>query len=195
VAEANPPLVTILEAKLFAAGRTLTIQDIFKLLPEFEKKEIRRALVELQRQYVDRPGGIELKEVAGGYRFQTRNICSKWVVRLKQAAPIRLSKAALETLAIIAYRQPVTRAEIEALRGVDSSGTLRFLLDKQLIKIAGKKEVPGRPLLYGTTKHFLEVFELKDLSSLPSPKDITELDGDEKAQATLPLFQQLDKKQ
>jgi len=195
VAEANPPLVTILEAILFAAGRTLTIQDIFKLLPEFEKKEIRRALVELQRQYVDRPGGIELKEVAGGYRFQTRNICSKWVVRLKQAAPIRLSKAALETLAIIAYRQPVTRAEIEALRGVDSSGTLRFLLDKQLIKIAGKKEVPGRPLLYGTTKHFLEVFELKDLSSLPSPKDITELDGDEKAQATLPLFQQLDKKQ
>ena len=109
----------------------------------------------------------------------------EWILRLKKRRTVRFSKPSLETLAVIAYKQPVTRAQVEQIRGVDPSGPIRFLLDKGLIRIAGRKDVPGRPLLYATTKKFMEVFQLKDLSSLPSMTEIEELEGN---QRLLPLF-------
>jgi segregation and condensation protein B len=113
--------------------------------------------------------------VAGGFQFRTRPEYSQWVKKLIAPKPTRLSKAALETLAIIAYKQPIIRSEIEHIRGVDSGGVLRMLLEKNLIRVMGRKEIPGRPLIYGTTRHFLEVFELKNLKDLPTPKEIEEM--------------------
>ena len=116
--------------------------------------------------------GIFLSEVAGGYQIRTRPEYHEWVKRLLKPNPHRLSDAALETLAIIAYKQPIIRSDIEHLRGVDCGGVLRVLMEKKLVRVLGRKEIPGRPLIYATTKHFLEVFELKNLKDLPSPKEI-----------------------
>jgi len=170
----NPNLESILEALLFASRRSLSIKEFRKILPEYDQLSIKEALKRLRARYTLQHGGIEIVEVAGGLRIQTRQEFAPFIKRLKRVTPVRLSKAALETLAIVAYKQPVTRAEIEALRGVDASSSLRILLEHQLIRIAGKKNVPGRPLLYATTRHFLEFFQLKDLSSLPVPKDLPE---------------------
>ncbi len=167
-------LETILEALLFASHRSLSVKEFHKILPEFERSSIKEALKKLESKYEVSEMGVEIVQVAGGYRMQTKKDLAPYIKRLKKITPIRLSKAALETLAIIAYKQPVTRAEIETLRGVDASSSIRMLLDHQLIRIAGKKNVPGRPLLYATTRHFLEFFQLKDLSSLPVPKDLPE---------------------
>ncbi len=170
----EPTLESIIESLLFASRRSLSIREFQKILPEFEVSSIKDALKRLRARYALQQGGMEITEVAGGYRIQTRRDLAPYIKRLKRVAPVRLSKAALETLAIVAYKQPVTRAEVEALRGVDASSSLRVLLDHKLIRIAGKKNVPGRPLLYATTRHFLEFFQLKDLSSLPVPKDLPE---------------------
>jgi segregation and condensation protein B len=116
-----------------------------------------------------------LCEVAGGWQFRTNPDNAEWVRKMLASKPVRLSRAALETLAVIAYRQPVTRAEIEDVRGVDSGGVLKLLLDRRLIKIIGKKEEIGRPSLYGTTKDFLEFFGLKDLTNLPTLREFHEL--------------------
>ncbi|MFN3535201.1 MAG: SMC-Scp complex subunit ScpB, partial [Desulfatiglandales bacterium] len=113
-----------------------------------------------------------LVEVAGGFQFRTKEEFSVFIQRLYRSSPYRLSEAALETLAIIAYRQPISRGEIEELRGVDVSHILKVLLEKGLVRVAGRKEVPGRPLLYGTTKRFLEVFGLKDISHLPQIEEL-----------------------
>jgi segregation and condensation protein B len=123
---------------------------------------------------------IPLKEVAGGYQFRTRSDYGPYILRMLKTAPARLSRAALETLAIIAYKQPILRQEIERLRGVDVGGILKTLLEKGLIRIVGRKNLPGRPLIYGTTKKFLEVFDLKDLDSLPKLKEIKALGTSEK---------------
>jgi segregation and condensation protein B len=168
----------ILEAVLFVAERPLGPSELSPLLPEFSHEEIKTTLKILKYDYENEGRGLEVKEVAGGYRLQTREDLKDWILRLKRFARPRLSQASMETLAIIAYKQPVTRAEIEALRGVDSTGTIRFLLDKRLIRIAGRKETPGRPILYGTTRQFLETFELKDLSSLPSLSELEEMNPD-----------------
>lgn len=116
-----------------------------------------------------------MREVAGGYQFRTRPEYTEWIRQLMRPAPARISKAALETLAIIAYKQPIIRNDIERIRGVDSGGVIRMLLERKLIRILGRKEIPGRPLIYATTKQFLEAFELKDLKDLPTPKEIDDL--------------------
>jgi len=158
---------------LFAAGRAVTLKELRQLFPEKTAEDLRKALEVLKKHYAGR--GVVLVEVAGGFRFQTREQFSHFIRRLKLGSPPRLSRAALETLAIIAYKQPVTKAEIESIRGVDSAGALRALLEKGLIKIAGRKELPGKPLLYATTSKFLEVFGLKDLTELPPLKEFEKL--------------------
>ncbi|MBC2744803.1 MAG: SMC-Scp complex subunit ScpB, partial [Desulfosarcina sp.] len=133
------------------------------------------AINALMAEYEQRDGGFVLKQVAGGYQFRTQGRYNEWIKRLIRPRAPRLSKAALETLAIIAYNQPIIRSDIEHIRGVDSGGVIRMLMERKLIRVLGRKEIPGRPLIYATTKHFLEVFELKDLKDLPTPKEIEEL--------------------
>jgi len=116
--------------------------------------------------------GVELAEVAGGYVIRSKAAMSHWIARAVQPDAVKLSRAAMETLAITAYRQPVTRAEIEEIRGVDSSGVLRVLIDRELVRPTGRKQVPGRPVLYGTTNYFLELFQLRDIASLPDPAEL-----------------------
>jgi segregation and condensation protein B len=168
----RPGLKTILEAMLFVAERPLTPQELHGLLPEFSMGEIRDSLRILQAEYEQNGRGWELKEVGGAFRLQSRSELKEWVLRLKGVCAQRLSRGALETLSIIAYKQPVSRAEIEYIRGVDVSANLRVLLDKKFIKIAGRKDTPGRPLLYGTTKYFLEFFGLRDISDLPALSEL-----------------------
>lgn len=185
-----PTLKQILEGLLFVAERPLSLSDLARLLTEHDRNAIQAALRILQAEYDDQQRAFALREVAGGYRLQTRERLRDWILRLRRISPQRLSRAALETLALVAYRQPVTRAEIEEVRGVDVSATLRLLLDRRLIRIAGRKGVPGRPLLYGTTRHFLEMFELKDLSALPALEELEQLEQPDGSQTQLPLFRQ-----
>lgn len=165
----------IIESLLLVAGEPLTIDRIKNILIQSERKEIQNALGELSAEYEDRRGGFFLREVAGGYQFRTRPEYREWIKRLVRPKPIRLSKAALETLAIIAYKQPIIRSDIEHIRGVNCGGILRMLLERKLIRVLGRKEIPGRPLIYATTKQFLEIFDLKDLKDLPTPEEITTL--------------------
>ena len=165
----------IIESLLFVAEDPLTIDSIKKVLDSTDSNAIRNVLNELSSEYEARKGGFFLREVAGGYQIRTRPEYSQWIRRLLRPNPLRLSNAALETLAIVAYKQPVIRSDIEHLRGVDCGGILRMLLERKLIRVVGRKEIPGRPIIYTTTKKFLELFELKDLRDLPSPKEIEEL--------------------
>jgi len=167
----------------------MSLDRLCGIIEEYEREEIRSALIELQQDYGSRESGICLAEVAKGYQFRTREEFGEYVRRLIKTRASRFSQSALETVAIVAYRQPITRAEIEYLRGVDSGGVIKTLLEKKLIKILGKKDIPGRPLIYGTTREFLEIFGLKDLSSLPSLREIEELAADRvfEQQEELPL--------
>jgi segregation and condensation protein B len=165
----------IIESLLLVADEPLTIDRIKNILDQAEKKEIENALEELSSEYENRKGGFFLREVAGGYQIRTRPEYREWIKRLIQPRPLRLSKAALETLAIIAYKQPIIRNDIEHIRGVNCGGILRMLLERKLVRVLGRKAIPGRPLVYATTKQFLEVFELKNLEDLPTPKEISEL--------------------
>ena len=165
----------IIESLLFVAEDPLTIDSIKKVLDSTDSNAIRNVLHELSSEYEARKGGFFLREVAGGYQIRTRPEYSQWIRRLLKPNALRLSNAALETLAIVAYKQPVIRSDIEHLRGVDCGGILRMLLERKLIRVVGRKEIPGRPMIYTTTKKFLELFELKDLKDLPSPKEIEEL--------------------
>jgi segregation and condensation protein B len=166
----------IIESLLLVADEPLSVDRIRSILDQPEKKEIKNALEELMSEYENRKGGFFLREVAGGYQFRTRPEYREWIKRLIQPKPIRLSKAALETLAIIAYKQPIIRNDIEHIRGVNCGGILRMLLERKLVRVLGRKAIPGRPLVYATTKQFLEVFELKNLEDLPTPQEIKELD-------------------
>ena len=160
-------LKPIIEALLFVSGDPLPFRRLAEVLEE-EPDIVKLALDELAADYADRPGGLQLLEVAGGYQLRTRQDHAVYVRRmLERKKKVTISGPALETLAIIAYRQPLIRAEIEAIRGVTVDGVLRSLLDKRLIKVAGVKEAPGRPNLYRTTKKFLEFFGLNALSDLP----------------------------
>lgn len=181
-------LKTIIEAFLFAAERPLTPREIQAWLPEEKISNIAQALTELQAEYEELERSFTLKRVAEGYQFRSRKEYAPYLLTMMKASPTRLSRAAMETLAIIAYKQPILRQEVERLRGVDCGGILKTLLEKDLIRIMGRKSLPGRPLIYGTTRKFLEVFDLRDLSSLPKLKEIEDLGGDE-AQ-TEPLTQE-----
>jgi len=165
----------IIESLLLVAEDPLTIDRIKNILALAEKKEIQNALAELSSEYENRKGGFFLREVAGGYQIRTRPEYREWIKRLIQPKPLRLSKPALETLSIIAYKQPIIRSDIEHIRGVNCGGILRMLLERKLVRILGRKAIPGRPHIYATTKQFLEVFDLKNLEDLPTPKEISEL--------------------
>lgn len=179
-------LKAILEALLFVSADPIPTAKFVSLVPGVPKVEIEQALRRL-RDDLDREGrGLHLVEVAGGYRLVTKQEYAPWVKRLdKSKAAPKLSRSALESLAIIAYKQPLVRAEIEEIRGVETSGVLRTLLERKLVRIVGRKEVPGRPIMYGTTKFFLEHFGLRDLSELPPLREFKELG--ESDQALLPL--------
>ena len=168
-------LKSIIESLLFISEEPLSIEKIKKTLETVERKEIRDALNSLAQGYNYRKCGILLREVAGGYQLRTHPDNAEWIKRLIQPNPVRLSKASLETLAIVAYKQPVIRSDIEHIRGVDCGGVLRMLLERKLIRVLGRKEIPGRPLIYATTKFFLELFDLKDLKDLPTLKEIEAL--------------------
>ncbi len=166
-------LAQLIEALIFATDKPLTLQRIRQLTRVADATRITAALAKIAIDYADR--GIVLSSVSGGYQFRTRSQFSSWVQQLIAGRPVRLSRAQLEALAIIAYRQPITRPEIDEIRGVDSGGTLKVLLDRQLIRSLGKKEEVGRPVLYGTTKEFLDFFSLGDLRELPTLREYSEL--------------------
>lgn len=172
-------LKAILEAALFAAQQPVTmtrLQGLFEEAEQPEPETLQAALVELAQDYRERP--LELVLVAGGWRFQVRAEYSPWVARLFEEKPGRYSRAVLETLAIIAYRQPVTRGEIEQIRGVAvSQSVIRTLLDREWVQVVGHKEVPGRPGLYATTRQFLDYFNLQSLQQLPTLQEIADLDS------------------
>lgn len=172
---ATSDLKALVESLVFVAETPLKPERIAEVL-ETDKAEVERTLNDLAEEYRQSGRGMILVEVAGGFQFRSRPEFSEWIRRLGRSRPFRFSRAALETLAIVAYRQPITRAEIDYLRGVDSGGVVRTLLEKHLIRILGKKDIPGRPMMYGTTREFLELFGLRDLSSLPTLKEFSELD-------------------
>ncbi len=175
-------LKPILESLIFASESALTLNNIVSILDGAEKGDVRAALNELIEEYKARAGGIFIEEVAGGYQLRTNPGNAPWIKRLFKTTGKRMSRASMETLSIIAYRQPVTRGELEAIRGVDSGGVLSTLLERRLIKITGRKETPGRPVVYGTTKTFLETFDLRDLSCLPTLKEIQALEEEDGTQ-------------
>ena len=166
-------LQSILESLLFAADHPMTTVDLAALVDEPNVDVIEGALTLLGAEWS--PRGIQLHPVAGGWQFRTSPQNATWVQKLVAQKPVRLTRPQLETLAICSYRQPITRPEIDEIRGVDSGGTLKTLLDRALIRILGKKEEAGRPLLYGTTKEFLEFFNLRDLKELPTLREFQEL--------------------
>ena len=174
-------LAAVLECLLFTAETPLSLNRIAEIFPNQSPQEWQTALEELAAHYDGAGHGVFVAEVAGGTQLRTRSEYASWIVQTRPANPQRLSQAALETLAVIAYKQPIIRAEIEAIRGVDASGVLRQLLEKGLIQMLGRKDIPGRPILYGTTATFLEVFGLKDLRSLPTQEELQALAAEELA--------------
>ncbi len=171
-------LLQILEGAILAAGRPLTVQNMAELFEEQERPEnteIREALKQIAERCEDR--GYELLEVASGFRFQVRQQLSPWVARLWVERPAKYSRAMLETLALIAYRQPITRGEIEEIRGVAvSSNIIKTLHEREWIRVIGHRDVPGRPAMYATTRQFLDYFNLKNLDQLPALAEIRDFD-------------------
>ena len=163
----------LVEALIFASDRPLTVQRLRQLTRVSDVRRLEQSLLQIAEDYKER--GLILQQVSGGYQFRTRTQFSAWVQQLIAGRPVRLSRAQLETLAIIAYRQPITRPEIDDIRGVDSSATLKLLIDRMLIRVLGKREEVGRPMLYGTTKEFLDFFSLGDLRELPTLREYSEL--------------------
>jgi segregation and condensation protein B len=178
---------SIIESLLFVADGPLTIQRLGEVLEGAEKEDVRSILDELQAELEDSRRGVRLVEVAGGYQLRTAKVNADWVKKFLGGRPARMGRATLETLAIIAYRQPITRAEIEAIRGVDVDGVINTLLDRSLIRAVARKDVPGRPFLYGTTPEFLQLFNLKDLTHLPTLKEMEEITLPEIPGEELPL--------
>jgi len=172
-------LVQIIEGALLAAGKPLTVAQLAELFDEHEQPEnvaIREALVEVAARCAGR--GFELHEVAGGFRYQVRQSLSPWIVRLWHERPQKYSRALLETLALIAYRQPITRGEIEEIRGVAvSTNIIKTLHEREWIRVVGHRDVPGRPAMYATTRQFLDYFNLKSLDQLPALAEIRDLES------------------
>jgi len=174
---AGTSLKSVVESLLFVSEAPLTMERLCTILEEYERDEIKSALAALIEDYQAAERGVCLVEVAGGWQMRSLPENADFLRRMHRGRAYRFSQSALETLAIIAYRQPIIRAEVEYLRGVDSGAVLKTLLEKKLIRILGKKDIPGRPLIYGTSREFLETFNLKDLASLPTLKEVQELAG------------------
>ena len=176
----------ILEALLFVTAEPIPVTRFLALLGAVTKQDVDQALASLAQDYEQEGRGLQLAEVAGGYRIVTKAEFAPWLKRLEKVkSPSKLSRSALESLAIIAYKQPIVRAEVEQIRGVETSGVIRTLLERKLVRIVGRKEEPGRPIMYGTTKFFLEHFGSRDLSQLPPLREFKELGESE--QAMLPI--------
>lgn len=179
-------LAAVLEALLFVSAEPVSVSRLATAVATVSKAEIEQALKRLEQDLAQDGRGIQLVKLAGGYRIVTKAEYAPWLKRLDKAkAAQKLSRSALESLAIIAYKQPLVRAEIEEIRGVETSGVLRTLLERKLVRIVGRKEVPGRPIMYGTTKFFLEHFGLQDITQLPPLREFKELG--EAEQALLPI--------
>ncbi len=167
---------SIIEAILFMSGDAVSL-DSLRTIIEVDKYNTERIVRDLINDYSLKSSGLLLLEVAGGFQFVTNPACAPWVKKLlSTSVPKKLTQSSLETLAIIAYKQPIIKAEIEAIRGVNSDGVVKTLLDRRLVKMLGRKEAPGRPLLYGTSNEFLQYFGLKDLSELPTLKEFQEIE-------------------
>lgn len=165
---------SIAEALILASAEPIPAARLAKLIPRCTPSKVRTLVDSLNADYVAQQRAFEICEVAGGYQIRTHPEFASYLQQLQKTRPLRMSNAALETLAIVAYRQPVTRAEVEHVRGVDAGPVMRSLLERKLVKIAGHREVPGRPMLYATTKRFLEVFGMADLEDLPTLRDLEE---------------------
>jgi segregation and condensation protein B len=174
-APAADELMAIVEALLFASPEPVPVARFLQVLDGIERREVLRALQALRGRLDAEARGIHLVEVGGGWQLRTRQEHAPWVRRLLGGRPPRLSRAMLETLAIVAYRQPCTRPEIEAIRGVDVGAVMATLVERRLVRLLGRKEAPGRPILYGTTSEFLEVFGLPDLAALPPLAELGEV--------------------
>ncbi len=166
---------SLAEALILAAAEPIPAPRIASVIPGCTPARARSLVEALNADYEVQGRGFEICEVAGGYQLRTRSEFAGFVQRLQPVRPLRLSQPALETLAVVAYRQPATRAEVEFVRGVDAGAVIRGLLERKLLRIAGHREVPGRPLLYATTRRFLEVFDLATLDDLPTLRDLEEL--------------------
>ncbi len=183
---AERELKAILESMLFVSPEPISLTRLVAMLGDVAKAEVERVLRSLGDDLDQEGRGIRLAEVGGGYRLVTKQEYAPWIRRLdKSKSAAKLSRSALESLAIIAYKQPIVRSEIEEIRGVETSGVVRTLLERNLVRIVGRKEVPGRPIMYGTSKFFLEHFGLKDLSQLPPLREFKELG--ESDQSMLPM--------
>jgi segregation and condensation protein B len=168
----NFDIQPILEGIFFVSDSPVRLETLVEILPESNKEEILQGIGRIKTEYEDSSKGVELVEIAGGYQFRTKTRWAEWINRLKKAKTVKLSRSALETLAIIAYRQPIIRPAIEEMRGVDSGWVVRTLLEKGLVKMMGRKDLPGRPMIYGTTRSFLELFGLNTLADLPTLKEV-----------------------
>lgn len=163
----------IVEAILFASHEPVSLNRLRDIIEEVDRQTLKLIISELQNEYILRGSGLQIVEIAGGFQMATRSELGEYIRRLKKTRhSSRLSRPSLETLAIIAYKQPVMKHEIDEIRGVDSAGVIKGLLQKRLIKIVGRKDEPGRPILYGTTKEFLRHFGLRNLSELPTLRDL-----------------------
>src|SRR5208283_114603 len=169
-------LKSILASLLFAAGEPVSVARLAAVFDDVPRATVQKALAEMASTYVVENRGIVIDEVAGGFQLRTPKEHALYVRKLLAARPPRLSRPMMETLAIIAYRQPITRPEIEQLRGVDSGAVLETLTERRLVKIAGRKEAPGRPIMYATTAEFLQTFGLKDLEALPDLSELREVE-------------------
>jgi segregation and condensation protein B len=165
----------IVEALVLSSSEPIGAAKLAEIVPDCAVDEVKELIHALNAEYAEQDRSFEIWEIAGGYQIRTRAEFSGYLQRLQKERALRLSQASLETLAIIAYRQPVTRAEIEDVRGVDAGATVKSLLERHLIRIAGQREVPGRPMLYGTTRRFLEIFGLESLKNLPTLRELDEL--------------------
>lgn len=176
-------LKPIIEALLFVSGDPISIDRLRDVIG-VGKQELETALEQLQKDYADSNRGLQVIQIAGGYQISTRIEMAPWIKEMEKIkAASRLSKPGLETLAIIAYKQPATRGEIEQIRGVDAAGVLKTLMERKLVKIVGRKEVAGRPMMYGTTREFLQYFGLADLTGLPTLKEFSEVADAERDEA------------
>ncbi len=165
----------VIEALILASPEPVQAARLAEIVPDCTAGDTKDLVNELNTEYQKQDRSFEIWEVAGGYQIRTRAEFSGYVQQLQKQRPLRLSRAALDSLSIVAYKQPVTRAEIEDIRGVDAGAVLKGLLDRRLLRIVGHREVPGRPMLYGTTRRFLEVFGLESLKGMPSLRELREL--------------------
>jgi segregation and condensation protein B len=169
-------LKSIVEGVIFSVQEPITVESLLRVVQDATKETVHAVLNELEEEYRARSRGFVLSRVAGGYQFRSLPDIAPWILEVKKTKPSRLSRAALEILSIVAYNQPITKTRIEQIRGVESSAPIKSLMERDLVLVVGRKDIAGRPLLYGTSKRFLEVFGLTDLTALPPLPELEDLE-------------------